>query len=378
MKKRKKNIAFVVNGLYGGGAERVLQIVLGNLDREQYNITVVDHLQEEVNGSYPANIKYKHILKSRSRLGHLWVRVYNKLNIALYENFPPRIFRFFYLRRRFDVEIAFIEGYATRIVAGGRSARKIAWVHTDLKTNPWTDVAFRSGEEQCECYHRFERVVCVSQSVRESFDELFPDCPSEVVYNPVDADAIRHRASLGAVPRENGVPLFVSVGRLVEIKGFDRLITIVGRLVREGVDMRLWIVGEGHERKRLEKLVAERKLGGVVTLWGWRDNPWPWMAAADWYVLSSRWEGYGLVMVEALVLGIPVVAVECAGTREILGESRWGMVVENDDEALTGAMRKILQNPALTKKYRARATERSERFSLRGQMDAIKAIIDGE
>ncbi len=378
MNKRKKKIAFVVNGLYGGGAERVLQLVLGNLDLSRYDITLISHRQDDANGLYPADIRHKHILKSRSRLGSLWVRVCNKLNLIVYENFPPHVFRALYLRERFDVEVAFIEGYATRIVAGGRSARKIAWVHIDLKNNPWTDVAFRSREEQRECYRRFERVVCVSQSVRETFDELFPGSPSEVVYNPVDSEGIRRGASLGAIPREKGVPLFVSAGRLVEQKGYDRLIPITGRLVEEGFNLRLWIVGEGAQRKTLEKLIAEWGLGGMVTLWGWRDNPWPWMAEADWYVLSSRWEGYGLVMAEALILGTPVVAVECAGTRELLGDSKWGIVVENDDDALLDAMRKILQNPALRKKYRARAAERGEDFSLRRQMDDIHRIIEGD
>lgn len=396
-----------MNSLYGGGAEKVLQTVLQNFDLDRYDVTLIDHRQEVADGSYPAGIKYRSILKSRSRGGGFWVKAYNKINLLVYENLPPRIFRLVYLRAVFDVEIAFIEGYASRIVSAGRSARKIAWVHTDMKGNPWSTIAYRSPQEQQECYRRFDRVVCVSQSVKASFDELFPGTPSEVVYNPVDGAEIRRKACAftppgggrapgdgrtpgdgrllkdGISPEEERSPvdertlLFVSVGRLVPQKGYDRLIPIVGRLAREGFDLRLWIVGEGSERELLEKLIEEWDLADMVTLWGWQTNPHPFVAAADWFVCSSRSEGYSTVVTEALISGTPVVSVECAGTAELLGDDRWGIVVENDDEALLDKLRDILKNVVQADRYRKAAAERGGHFSLERQMSSIYRVIEG-
>mgnify|MGYP003623383888 CR=1 FL=1 len=373
---KKKRVAFVINGLYGGGAERVLQVFLNNYDRRKYDITVVSHKQEDIHAPYPAGIRYKSILKSKSGLGNMWVRIYNKINLTIYEKFPPRIFRLFYLREKFDVEIAFIEGYATRIVSGGRSDRKIAWVHIDLKLYPWTDIAFRSKEEQAECYSKFDEVVSVSESVRRSVEELFP-CRSVVIYNPIDTKTIRETSSESAVEKEPGPLLFVSAGRLAPQKGYDRLITIAGQLVSEGFDFRLWIVGEGSERELLEGLIRSWKLEGTVKLLGYQPNPYPYMKAADWFVLSSRHEGYGLVVAEALILGTPVISVMCGEMDHMLGRNNeWGIIVDNEDAALLDGMRNILANKELTEEYGKRAAEGGNRFSLERQMEEIYGVIE--
>lgn len=374
---RKKRIAFVVNGLYGGGAEKILQVVLRNLDRSRYDITVINHRQEPVNELYPADVTYKSILKSGSP-GKFRVKAYNKVNLLVYDHFPPRVFRKLYLRERYDVEIAFIEGYATRIVSGGDSARKIAWVHIDLKSNPWTDIAFRSREEQARCYLRFDCVVSVSESVKESFDVLFRSRRSVAVHNPLDSQKIRGLSSLSDVERPDGPPLFVSAGRLVGQKGYDRLIPIVGRLLAEGFDMRLWIIGEGPDRPQLERMIAAWKLEGAVTLLGFQSNPYPFIRAADWFVCSSRSEGYSTVVAEAQILGIPVVATRCAGMEELLGDdNQWGILVENTDEALREGIINILKDSGLRGRYATRSAAGGERFSLERQMNGICRIIEG-
>lgn len=375
---KKKHIAFVVNGLYGGGAERVIQVLLNNIDRQRYDITLVNYRKEEIRDPYPTGIKYKSILKNgenRSKAFQFWAKIYNKVNLIIYDNFSPQTFRFFYLRRKYDVEIAFIEGYATRIVSGGRSRKKIAWVHIDLKLYPWTDIAFRSKEEQIECYSSFDKVVSVSKSVKESVEELFR-CNSVVIYNPIDTKEIR-KTSQPTIEKEQEQLLFISVGRLAPQKGYDRLIPIVGRLIAEGFDFRLWIVGEGTERGLLEELIRKWELESVVKLLGYQGNPYPYIKAADWFVFSSRYEGYGLVVAEALTLGTPVISVMCAEMKQLLGEqNQWGIIVDNEDDALYEGMKNILKNERLTARYTAKAIEGGNRFSLKNQMNEIYDVID--
>ncbi|NDV60228.1 glycosyltransferase [Bacteroides sp. 519] len=376
----KKEIAIVVNGLYGGGAERVLQVFLANFDRQKYDITVINHKEEDIlYDFYPRDINYKSILKNTEKeefkIVQLWNRIYNKVNVFVYENFSPRIYRLLYLRKKFDVEIAFIEGYATRIVSGGRSQKKIAWVHIDLKLYPWTDIAFRSKEEQKKSYASFNKVVSVSQSVKKSVEELFP-CKSVVIYNPIDSEEIRRTSTCFTVEREQKPLLFVSVGRLVPQKGYDRLIPIIGKLVAGGANLRLWIVGEGTERKHLEVLIRKWKLEQVVKLWGYQSNPYPYIKAADWFVLSSRYEGYGLVVAESLILETPVISVNCAEMEHLLGKNNnWGMIVDNEEDALHDEMKKIVENKELTTEYTARAKKGSNRFLLQKQLDEIYSII---
>lgn len=378
---KKKHIAFVVNGLYGGGAERVLQVFLNNFDRRKYDITLVNHREEDINNEfYPNNIEYISILKNaekkRSKIGRVLAKIYNKINLIVYDNFSPHVFRLFYLRDKFDVEIAFIEGYATRIVSGGRSSKKIAWVHTDLKLNPWTNIAFRSMNEQFKCYSRFDEVVSVSKSVQYSVKELFSQ-DSAVIYNPIDKDGIRKMSSLSIIEREAKPLLFISVGRLTSLKGYDRLIPIIGKLVAEGFNLNLWIVGEGSERNSLENLIQEWKLEGIVKLLGYQSNPYPYMKVADWFVFPSRYEGYGLVVAESMILGTPVVSVMCGEMTHLLGENNeWGIIVKNEDTVLYNEIKSILENQELTSRYKVKAIKGGNRFSLERQMSEIYNVID--
>lgn len=378
---KKKHIAFVVNGLYGGGAERVLQVFLDNFDRQRYDITLINHREEDINNEfYPNDIKYisilKNVEKKRTKVGRILAKIYNKINLIVYDNFTPETFRSIYLKQKFDIEIAFIEGYATRIVSGGSSTKKIAWVHADLKLNPWTNVAFRSMEEQIECYSSFNTVVSVSESVQTSVKKLF-QCESTVVYNPIDTEEIRRMSLLFTVEKDQQCLLFVSVGRLVPLKGYDRLISIVGKLVANGFNLNLWIVGEGPERNYLEKLIKEWKLEGIVKLLGYQNNPYPYIKAADWFVFASRNEGYGLVVAEALILGTPVVSVMCGEMPILLGtQNEWGIIVDNEDVALFDEMKNVLQDLDKTLTYAAKAIEGGNRFSLEHQMNEIYSVID--
>jgi glycosyltransferase involved in cell wall biosynthesis len=368
---KKKKIAFVVNSLYGGGAERVMQIVLQNLDRARFDITLVNHRHEKLGAPYPADIKYRTILKNHTRL---WERIHNKINLLVYDHLPPRVFRALWLREKFDVEIAFIEGYATRIVAGGRASQKIAWVHIDLEANPWSDIAFRSEREQRDCYRQFDRVICVSESVRKAFERRF-GVPAETLYNPVDGDAIRQGTGSPPTPRRR--PLFVTSGRLVEQKGYDRLLATAARLRDEGCDFELWILGDGAMRSQLEQQIATLDLADRVTLWGFVDNPYPWIAAGDLFVCSSRSEGYSTAATEAIILGVPVVTTLCAGMRELLGENGegGGWIVDNEDDALDAPLRKIARDPACLEPLRQNAKRRGDDFSISRSMAPIEKLL---
>lgn len=102
-----------------------------------------------------------------------------------------------------------------------------------------------------------------------------------------------------------GPVLFCASGRLVRQKGFDRLVTACRYLAQEGFSFHLWILGEGPERKTLERMIAEGNLQGRISLLGQLENPYPYVKAADWLVCSSRSEGYSTVISESLILARP-------------------------------------------------------------------------
>ncbi len=168
----------------------------------------------------------------------------------------------------------------------------------------------------------------------------------EVVHNPIVTTELRELVAepLGHPWFGPGqVPVVLGVGRLAPQKDFGMLVGAFARVIVRH-PCRLMILGDGPERASLEALVAERGLTGSVDLPGWISNPYPYMAHAGVFVLSSRWEGLPSVLIEALFCEVPVVATDClSGPREILDGGRYGALVPvGDEEALAAAIETAL------------------------------------
>lgn len=193
-------------------------------------------------------------------------------------------------------------------------------------------------------YRKAEAVVAVSEGVAKDLSARtgIPGDVIEVIHNPVDLQAIRSAAEQApdhpwAMP---GQPEFlVSIGRLVPQKDYPTLLQAFARVNHRG-DLRLIILGEGPERPVLEAMAEELGLGRWVSFPGFSENPFSILSQASALVLSSRWEGFGLVLVEALACGCPVITTDCrSGPREILDGGRFGTLVPvGDPDALARAI----------------------------------------
>jgi glycosyltransferase involved in cell wall biosynthesis len=195
-------------------------------------------------------------------------------------------------------------------------------------------------------------VVAVSKGVAEDLAECtgLPRERIQVIYNPVVTSEINSLAESPLdhpwfVPGEP--PLVLGAGRLSAEKDFPTLIRAFAR-ARQQRGARLVILGEGEERPDLEALIRELGLGADVALPGFVDNPYAYMARAAVLVLSSRWEGFGNVLAEAMACGTPVVSTDCpSGPAEILEGGRWGPLVPMGDvAALTEAILAQLDSTA--------------------------------
>ena len=164
----------------------------------------------------------------------------------------------------------------------------------------------------------------------------------------------------------------VAVGRLVPQKGFDRLLRITKRLADAGLDFELFILGEGSERPQLEKYVSEYQLEHHVTLLGYCPNPYPYMNSADMIVCSSRAEGFSTVLTEAVILGLPIISTECAGTKEILGDPSCGIITENREDALYECLLQVLSSPEQLHTFALASQRRGEAFCLNTIMQQIE------
>ena len=201
----------------------------------------------------------------------------------------------------------------------------------------------------CRCFlHRADAVVAVSRGVADDLVEHAPKCRDRihVIYNPIiTADIVSLAKQAVEHPwfGPGEAPVVLGVGRLSEQKDFATLIRAFA-LVRRRRPVRLLILGEGEERARLEALVAELGLAQDVSLPGYAENPYKYMSKSALFVLSSGWEGFGNVLVEALAVGTSVLTTDCKdGPHEILETAQRGRLVQvGDFEAMAKEMLELL------------------------------------
>jgi glycosyltransferase involved in cell wall biosynthesis len=221
-------------------------------------------------------------------------------------------------------------------------------------------------------YPRLDGIVAVSEGVRRDFSAL-SGVPLEritKIYNPVVTPELR---KLAQAPIEHPwladrkCPVIVTVGHLVEQKNFSLLIDAFARL-RARQPARLIIVGGGELIGPLRASAQATSYPEDIDLVGHRDNPFPFLEAADLFVLSSDFEGLPTVLIEALACGAPIVSTDCpSGPREILEEGRYGRIVPpGDTAALAQAMEQTLSGPP----DRDHQREGAERFTVERSIDA--------
>ena len=341
-----KKILFFINTLHGGGAEKVLVDLVNNMDPEKYRITVQTLIDAGAHKNVlKDHIHYKAILKNA------------KLSKWVIKLMPAKLVYNLFVKDNYDYdyEVAFLEGYPTRIIAKStnRNAKKIAWLHTDLLRFPDSENAFTGYFTEKAAYQKFDRIVCVSNSVKESLIKKYDIAASKIstVYNVVDDEQIRLKADQteDMIERPDG-PLIVSVGRLIAQKGYDRLLRIHKRLIDDGVEHRLWIVGEGEKRRVLEDYIQSNDLHNVKLL-GFQNNPYKYVKQADIFVASSIAEGYNVAITEAVILGVPVISTNFAGAYEPVEAPRCSVVVETEEE-LYQSIKRVLTDPSEIKKLK--------------------------
>jgi glycosyltransferase involved in cell wall biosynthesis len=198
-------------------------------------------------------------------------------------------------------------------------------------------------------YRTADAIVAVSEGARDDLANYYhlPIERIKTIYNPVMIDEIRRQADEQvSLPGSDTAIRLISVGSLSEQKDISTAIRALAHL-RDTHDVELLLLGKGEQQEQLETLATELNVDNYVHFLGFVDNPFPYMRAADALVLSSKYEGFGHVIVEAIACGTPVVATDCpGGPSEIIDDGTYGQLVPvGDHEALSEAITATLANP---------------------------------
>lgn len=348
-------ILFFIETLEGGGAEKVLRNLVNNMDQSKFDITVQTVWPCDAKKYLNEGICYKAMYPSRNEL-------YRK--IYRFEAASGLAYKL-HVKDDYDIECAYLEMGATKVMSAStnKKAKKLAWVHCDLKKAMSEYAGF--AERMKPTYAKFDKVICVSETIKEGFDDLFGDTvPTDVLYNTIDDKEIISKAEL-PLPQDckKRRTTVLAVGTMYAPKNFMRLLKAHKILTEEGFEHDLWIIGEGPDRAKLESFVTENGLNDSVYMPGFQNNPYPFIKAADILACSSNYEGFSTFITEGMIIGKPVVTTECSGMREILGDSEYGIITENEDAAFNDGVRKLLINDALCEEYKHKAEIRGKRFS---------------
>lgn len=373
-----KKILFLIYNLDGGGAEKVLLKILEKIDKNKFKIDLFLIKKE---GVYLKEFetKFKDItirtpydnLSKNKLLNRIQYKLkYKKVRKSLKN---PEIFKEF-IKEKYDTQIAFLEGMSSIYLSKTECRNKIAWVHVDLEKHRTMTI-----DKEREIYKNYNKIICVSNQAKNSFDKIYPEYSnkSTVIYNPIDKEEIINKSSEEVEKfRDKNTVTFVAIGRLNEQKGFDILLKAHKLLKDENLENNIVILGEGTERKNLEKYILENDLEKSVKLLGFKENPYPYLKQSDVYILSSKYEGYSLTIAEALVLNKAIISTRCVGPMELLENGKYGLMCEIDNVfQLKENMKKFILDKELRKEYEEKAKTKSKELQMKSIIEKIENMI---
>jgi glycosyltransferase involved in cell wall biosynthesis len=230
-------------------------------------------------------------------------------------------------------------------------------------------------------YGKVDTVICLCDAMVGEIVDLFGVPRDKVVriYNPVDIDRVHEQAVGGGNPYRDTHPRLVSCGRLSREKGFDLLIHAMPAICDLFPEAQLTIVGDGPLQGDLRKQVVNLGLEHAVHFAGFQRNPWPYFKYADLFVLPSRYEGMSNVLLEALALGVPIVATDCpGGNREIANiDARVRLVPTENVSRLADAIISICKLDMSSRQEFAKPKDLMRPFDLPAILDEYSAVLSG-
>ena len=370
-----KKILFIINTLENGGAERVLINLLNHLPSNQFDITLITLYSSGIYDQFlPGNIKHKYFFKKKASF-------FNRIMLfILCRLIPKRILYKWVVKEKFDYEIAWLQGFPTELIRAStnRTAKKITFVHSDFSTNYDVETLYHNTNDCLKSYRSFDKVCFVSQSAREGFNKKIGELNNAcVVHNVLDTKFIGEQALKPTdYAFRNNVVKIVTVGRLVKLKAFDRLIDVIEKVKKDFKNIECFIVGDGVEREELQSLVKQKHLEEEIKFLGYQSNPYKYVKDADLYVCTSLTEGYSTSVIESIFLGVPVLTTNVSGMKEIIGNTDSGIIVENSTEGLYQGLYSILSNEGMLKNMKEAAMSRGKAFQTQVQVEEFINMLD--
>lgn len=368
----KIRVLFFIHDLSFGGAEKVLVNLVNNMNHNKFEVTVQTMFDVGVN---------KQNLSKNMRYIPGFPFMFRG-NSHFFKMFSPKFLYKVFVREDYDIVVSYLEGPPARIISGcdKENTKKICWLHIQMDDVERYNAGFRNNKETNKCYNKFDKLICVSNTVQESFKNIASKVhvPIEVLYNTNETDEIKEKSKefIDDAKFEENIINVCSVAKITETKGYDHLAHVHKKLIMEGLKHHIYILGVGEQRQEIEKYLKDNNLSDSFTFLGFKKNPYKYVANCDLYVCSSHREGFSTAVTESLVVGTPVVSTLCSGAQELLGyNNEYGIVVENSEQGIYDGLKYMLTHPDELKNYKQKAIERGQYFSKEKTVKAVEEML---
>lgn len=369
MKNQKKRVLIVNDDMVVGGVAKVLNNMLREIGDLDFDIDLlILHPCGEMMNDIP---KHHRILKSTPFFEVCDISIHDAIKSKDIKTVIRKIIFFLLMKTRlihhlikkerkkiikdkYDVEVAFKEGFCTIFVADGDSKKKINWIHVDYEKSNYSKNHMALVKKALD---KIDVNVAVSKDSGEAYKRVFNLKKDFIVINNfIDEEAIREKAKETYKYPTNDFNI-VTVGRLHPQKANLRMMEVCNRLNKDGLKYDFYIVGDGEEREEIEKKISEYALNNVHLL-GYDSNPHKYVKNADLFLLPSKYEGVPTVVYEAQVIGnVPIVSTVVSGIYEQLGNNEYGIIIENNEDAIYEKLKEIINNPSMLDAYRNKKKE---------------------
>ena len=224
---------------------------------------------------------------------------------------------------------------------------KVSWVHSSYESYSNFSKFYQNNRYKTKLinnrYQKLDAIVFVSQDSKKEFINVFGEFPKmPVVYNIVNEKNILAQKNAFEVEKSS-IITFVTIGSLYPVKAYDKLIHASKLLVDKGLKFKVQILGKGFLERELKALVSSLGLEKTIDFVGFKPNPYPYLDASDIFIMTSKSEALPVSLMEAMILGKPIIVTNCSGCRELVGNGKFGQMAEQTNKSIADKMEFLIQ-----------------------------------
>lgn len=377
-KNNKIKVLFRHRSMEMGGVEKVILSMLNNLNKDKFELTLCLNInQGELRNEIPKHVRKVHLTDGKEDLsGNSVIQkvqlVKRKLRLQKALKNPSITQKI--LNDEYNVEIApTYAAFSAVLNSTNKKSKKIGWFHSDItlpKLQPLVPEILKQIPQ-------FDYFIFGSQQTKDILIETYPELKipeNQVILNAIPIEELKKKA-LAFKPELPQKPVFVSVARLHSRKGFQKLMDAHAKLLKDGFDHHIIVIGDGEEMDNLKKQSENLGVTESFKLLGSSMNPYPHVKNADFFILPSESESWPLIIADTLILQKPIISTNVGGIPEMIEHRKTGYLINYDTNEMYESMKKFLTEPQLVSQIKENLKNIEKQFDNQKIFNAVEDII---